>query len=168
MKKLIIVSVFSLVLLVAFGHALKAEEIAKEGAGSGTQYYTGTSKVIKMGDERLQMTYELMGINTSDNPDHPLHNASMHAIGATHAVKGNYKTSGFVVYTCPNGDQAFSIYEATGKFGVSSEGRYTLVGGTGQLTGLQGSGVYSHTVLRPPATGTLCGILKTDGNWKLP
>jgi hypothetical protein len=168
MKKLTMASVFSLALLVAFGHALKAEEIAKEGTGSGTLHYCGTFKVIAMGEERLQMTYELMGINTSDNPDHPVHNASGRTIGATHSVKGNYKTSGFTVYSCANGDQAFSTYEATGKLGVSSEGSYTWVGGTGELTGLEGDGVYYHTVLRPPAEGTLCGILKTKGNWKLP
>lgn len=168
MNKLIMASVLSLALLVAFGHPLKAEEIAKEGTGSGTFYYCGTFKVIAMGEERLQMTYDLMGIVTSDNPDHPLHNASTHTIGATHSVKGNYKTGGFTVYTRANGDQGFATFEATGKLGVSSEGTYTWVGGTGELTGLEGGGVYSHTVLRPPAEGALCGILKTKGSWKLP
>lgn len=168
MKKLIIASVLSLALLVAFGHTVKAEEIAKEGSGSSTFYYTGTFKVIAMGEERLQMTYELMGINISDNPDDPLHKASAHVIGATHSVKGIYKTSCFSVYTCPDGDQAFQTYEATGKFGVSSKGSYTLVGGTGKLTGLEGGGVSTHTVLRAPAKGTLCGIVEGKGNWKLP
>jgi hypothetical protein len=59
-------------------------------------------------------------------------------------------------------------YEATGKFGVSSKGSYTLVGGTGKLTGLEGGGVSTHTVLRAPAKATLCGIVKPKGNWKLP
>ena len=114
------------------------------------------------------MTYELMGIATSDNANHHLHNASMHAIGATHAVKGIYETNGFIVYTCRNGDQAFGTYKSTGKLGVSSEGSYTWVGGTGELVGLEGEGVYSHTVLRPPVTGILCGITISKGNWKLP
>jgi hypothetical protein len=109
-----------------------------------------------------------MGISVGDTPDSLLHNASMHCLGSLHAVKGNYNTSGFCVYTRPDGDLAYLTYEATGQLGGGSKGTYKWVGGTGKLTGLEGGGEYTSRTLRPAAEGNFSAINKGKGNWKLP
>ncbi len=169
MKKIILASVLSLVLLVVFGLDAKAQP-AKEGAYSATAIFSGTSKSLAMGKERVQITYEIMGVHISDTGEGLLHNASFRALGVIHAVKGIREYArGFMVFNLPDGDQVFMTYEVTGKLGAPSKATGTFVGGTGKLTGIEGGGEWISYMVRPAAEGTLQGVAaKIKTNWKLP
>ena len=168
MKKIILTTLLSLALLVTFGLEAKAEP-AKEGAYAFTTTYSGTFKSLAMGEERVEITYELMGVHVSDTGEGVLHNASYRGLGVIHAVKGTYEHSrGMVVFNLPDGDQAFIIYECTGKLGGPSKCTSTFVGGTGKLSGIEGGIEWTSYGVRPAAEGTMQGVAKGEVHWKLP
>ena len=167
MRKPIASLILSLIVLVAFGMEAKAQ-IPKEGTTSGTCAYSSTFKALPMGQERLQMTYELMGVIIGDTSEDLFHNASWRCLGMLHAVKGEHNNSGFCVATRPDGDQIFWTYKTAGKLGVGSKGTWTYVGGTGKLTGIQGNGEVSDFPMRPAAEGTFQGYSRAKGQYKLP
>jgi len=167
MKKTITLLILSLVVLVAFGTETEAQ-IPKEGTGSMTFVYSATYKALPMGQERLQMSYEIMGVIIGDTSDVLFHNASVRCLGALHAVKGESNNNGFCVGTRPDGDQIFWTYQSTGKLGAGGKGTSTIVGGTGKLTGLQGSSEYTDVAVRPAAEGTFQGYSRIKGQYKLP
>ena len=146
----------------------KAEEMAKEGSDSGKNYVTGTSKVLPMGKERLQLNYEGSGIYVSDTEEGFLNNASVHALGTLHAVKGAFEESGSMVVTAPNGDKAFTTYKGSGNLGKSAKGTFTYVGGTGKYTGIKGGGEFTRLHLQPVSKGVWSATTLFKGNWKLP
>ena len=154
--------------LFAFGTEAKAQ-IPKEGTTSFKSVYSGTFKILAMGQERVQMTYEFMGGSIGDTPNDVSNNASFRCIGSFYAVKGEYKDSSlFCVSTNPDGDQIFSTYQTSGKMGGGSKGTYTIVGGTGKWAGVQGSGEFTGYNLRPQAEGSFQGITLQKGKYKLP
>jgi hypothetical protein len=168
MKKTVLVLILSIVLLAVFGTEAKAQ-IPKEGTTSFTSSYSGTGKVLAMGQERLQMNYEFTGVNIGDTPQDISHAESFHCLGSLHAVKGEYNdASTFCVAIRPDGDQIFSIYKGTGKLGVSGKGTWTIVGSTGKLVGIQGNGEYTEFLLRPAAEGTWQAFNRQKGQYKLP
>ncbi len=168
MKKAVASLILSLIVLVAFGMEARAQ-IPKEGTTSFTSAYSGTFKILAMGQERVQMTYEFMGASIGDTPNDFSHNLSFRCIGTFHAVKGEYNDgSTFCVATRPDGDQIFSTYKTAGKLGVMYKGTYTVVGGTGKLAGIQGSGECTGFDLRPEAEGTFQGYAIQKGQYKLP
>jgi hypothetical protein len=168
MKKMITALVLGIVVLVVFGTDAKAQ-IPKEGTASQTWAYSGTFKALPMGQEGVQMTYEVMGVGIADTSEGLFHNASFRCLGALHAVKGEYNDdSGFCVSIRPDGDQVFSIYKATGKLGGIAKGTETLVGGTGKLVGIQGSSEFTRFDVRPAAEGTFQGYERSKGHYKLP
>ena len=168
MKKTVLVLILGIVLLAVFGTEVKAQ-IPKEATTSFTMAYSCTFKALPMGQERVQMTYELMGVMIGDTPQDLNHNSSMRCLGALHAVKGEYKdNSGFCVSTRPDGDQIFIIYKAAGKMGGGEKGTTTIVGGTGKLVGIQGDSEYTGIPLRPAAEGTFQGYVRHKGQYKLP
>jgi len=168
MKKMILPLVLGLILLVAFGLDAKAQ-VPKEGTISFTESLCATFKSLPMGQERLQMTYEIMGVMIGDTPEDLFHNASIRCLGALHAVKGEYTgDGGFCVATRPDGDKIFATYKNDGKLGRGFKGAYTIVGGTGKLVGIQGSIEYTGTVLRPAAEGTFQIYNRDKGHYKLP
>jgi hypothetical protein len=154
-KKIILATLFSLILLVTFGLAANAQ-MAKEGTYSSTEYISGTYKVVLMGEERLYLSYEYMGSIVSDTGKGFIHNMSVHGIGSLHAVKGMVEQeSGIEVYNDPDGDKVFQTYKGTGgELGVHTEGIGTFVGGTGKYTGITGDRKWSYTKLHPAAEGT--------------
>jgi hypothetical protein len=168
MKKTVLVLILGIVLLAVFGTEAKAQ-IPKEGTTSFTSSYSGKFKVLAMGQERLQMTYEFMGANIGDTPEDLNHNTSFRCIGSFHVVKGEYNDgSTFCVTTRPDGDQVFAIYKTAGKLGGGYKGTYTVVGGTGKLVGIQGSGECTGINLRPAAEGTFQDYNRQKGHYKLP
>jgi hypothetical protein len=66
MKKALIMIILPLFLLATVGTVF-GEEIAKEGSNTGKNYLAGTSKVLAMGEERLQMNYEGSGVFVDDS-----------------------------------------------------------------------------------------------------
>ena len=168
MKKSVLVLILGIVLLAVFGPAAEAQ-VPKEGTTSFICAYDGTFKALPMGQERVQMTYEVMGVLIGDTPADLNHNSSMRCLGALHAVKGEYKDDGgFCVFTRPDGDQIFSTYKAVGNMASGAKGTFTIVGGTGKLVGIQGSGEFPRYVLRPAAEGTFQGYARWKGQYKLP
>ena len=61
MKRVIVVSILSFVLLFAFG-LVAYGEMAKEGKLSGTLTYAGTHKIIPLDKEHFVLVYENMGV----------------------------------------------------------------------------------------------------------
>jgi hypothetical protein len=168
MKKLTIGLLFGLALLLVFG-ANAIAQILKEGTVSTLTFSHATLKFISMGQERVHVTYESFGLSLNDSGEGLFHNASMRCIGANHAVNGAFEDeSGFCVYTHPDGDQIFVTYKAAGKTGIGSKGTATIVGGTGKLTGIQGSLQFTRVPARPAVEGTSQVYLRSKGQYKLP
>ncbi len=67
MKKIIMASILSFVLLFAFG-LVAYGEMAKEGLLSGTNTYAGTYKVISLDKKNFVFTYENRGRKTQGLP----------------------------------------------------------------------------------------------------
>jgi hypothetical protein len=168
MKTISSVSTLILVLFIGFVMATEAQ-IPKEGTISYTAIYSGTFKVLALGEGRVQTTYEHLGVTLGDTGEDIFHNATLHCIGSIHRVKDSYDDdSGSCVITRPDGDKAFltyrGTYSATGGKAIN-----TLVGGTGKLTGLQGSLEATRLPpLRPASPGTYQGMSKLKGQYKLP
>ena len=168
MKKAVFALILGIVLLVNFGMEAKAQ-IPKEGTISNTWAYSGTFKALPMGQERLQMTYEVMGVIIGDTSEDLFHDASFRCIGTRHVVKGEYNDeNGFCVCTRLDGDQMFLTYKGAGKMGVHGKETQTIVGGTGKLAGIQGNAEYIRFRIRPVAEGTFQGYQKGKGQYKLP
>lgn len=156
------------IILVALGTEAKAQ-IPKEGTISETCAYSGTFKALPMGQERLQMTYETLGVSLSGTGEGLLQNASFRCIGAFHAVKGEYNDGGAsCVMIRLDGDQIFLTMKSSGKLGGGSKGTLTIVGGTGKLVGIQGSAEFTTFDLQPAAEGTFQGYNRWKGQYKLP
>ena len=168
MKKTVFVLILAIVLLAVFGPDAKAQGL-KEASTSFNIVYSGTFKALPMGQERLQFTYEIMGVAIGDTPEDFHHNASFRCVGGFHAVKGEFKDdSGSCVFTRPDGDKIFSTYKAAGKMGGEAKGTFTIVGGTGKLVGIQGDGEFPRFAVRPAAEGTFQGYARWKGQYKLP
>lgn len=167
MKKITLALLSFLVILAALGSA--QAQIPKEGSSSYIIGYSGTYKTVAMGQERIQITYEVLGVIVSDASDCILQNASLRCIGSYHVIKGAYEDdSGFCVCTRPDGDQLFTSYKASGRLGAVGKGTVTYVGGTGKFIGIQGSGEFTRIVVRPAAEGTLQGYNRVKDHYKLP
>jgi hypothetical protein len=168
MKKTVLVLIVAITLFAVLGLEAKAQ-VPKEGTFSDTWAFTGTFKALPMGQERLQMTYEVIGVIIGDTSEDIFHNASFRCLGALHAVKGEFNDdSGFCVCTRLDGDHMFSTYKATGKVGVRAMGTQTIVGGTGKLAGIQGNIEFTRFGVRRAAEGTFQGYEKGKGQYKLP
>ena len=161
------IMILSCIFLFFFSSGFSAaEETAKEGKESYTMSFSGPVKLLAMGKERVQMNYEGLGIYIGEGP---LNNSSFSFMGSLQIVKGVYDNdSGLVVFTNPEGDQAFATYEATGRIGAGGKGIYKYIGGTGKLKGLQGGGEFTRIPIRPSAKGIMQGYNKVNGHWKLP
>jgi hypothetical protein len=155
-------------MVLVFSVSTVYSETAKEGSDTGKNYATGTSKALPMGEERLHVTYEGSGIYVSDIEEGFLNNASMHFLGALHAVNGAFEESGFMVSTVPDGDKVFATWKGSGNLGKDAKGTYTYVGGTGKYTGITGGGEFTRSNLQPPSKGVWAAITLFTGNWKLP
>ena len=168
MKKALMMLIITLFLLATVGNVF-GEEMAKEGLESSKNFVTGTAKALPMGKERLQLTYEGSGIYMSDTEGGFLNNASVHVLGALHAVKGAFEEdSGSMVLTVPDGDKAFVTYKSSGNLGKDAKGTYTYVGGTGKYSGITGGGEFTRLHLQPPSKGMWSATTSFKGNWKLP
>lgn len=143
--------------------------LPRVGTYRSTGAHSGTSKVLQMGEERSEITYELLGVSLSDSGEGLLHGASFRCLGAVHAIQGAYDSdNGFCEYTGPDGDQAFLTYRGSGRSGMGSTGTFTLVGGTGKLAGVTGGGEYTDTSPRPTSAGKFHGYWKGRWTYRLP
>jgi hypothetical protein len=167
MKKIRLAILSILIVLGFLGFA--QAQIPKEGTSSYIIGYSGTFKTVAMGQERIQVTYEVLGVIVSDASDCILQNASLRCIGSYNVIKGAYEDdNGFCICTRPDGDQIFTSYKASGRLGAVGKGTVTYVGGTGKFIGIQGNGEFSRISVRPAAEGTVQGYNRVKDQYKLP
>jgi hypothetical protein len=170
MAKVSTAVILALLCLIVTGPAI-GEEIVKEGSGENTLVFSGTFNALPMEKERVQMNYEVFGLIPDAAPESPTYNATVHCLGALHAVKGVYENdSGLCSYTRPDGDIVFATYKATGALGGrGGKGTWTFVGGTGKYVGIQGGGEFDRLPgFRSSGKGTFQGMNKSKGHWKIP
>ena len=85
MKRMTIGSLLALVFLFSF-LATPNAEMAKEGTESAKEYFHGTSQVLAMEEESVQVIFEVWGVSVSDTVEGLFHNLSFHCLGALYAV----------------------------------------------------------------------------------
>ena len=159
---------FALLFLISAGTVLGAE-FAKEGSGEYRSGKTMTPTVIQMGKERGQMNFEEIGVVVSAPENSPFHNATFRDIGTAHVIKGKWNGSGMVEFTCTNGDKIYSTFESQGVMGGSSTSKVTLVGGTGALTGIEGTlEIKNVPGIKPAKKGIFQNISVGTVTWKIP
>jgi hypothetical protein len=159
---------FALLLLITAGTVVGAE-MAKEGSGDYRSGKSGTSVVIAMGKERFQMNFEETGVVVSAPENSPFHNATFRDIGTAHGIKGKWKGSGFVEWTCTNGDKVYGTFESQGVMGGSTSAVLKFVGGTGAYTGIEGTLEMRNTPgIKPARKGIYQGITVGKLNWEIP
>jgi hypothetical protein len=167
MKKTLTMLILALFLLATGGNVF-CEEMAKEGTTTSRNFVSGTSTVLPMGEERLQMNYEGSGISINDSGKGFLHNSAIYFVGSLHAVKGVFEETGFMVITPPDGDKVYSTYKSSGKFGEPVKGTWTFAGGTGKYEGVQGGGEFTRYALRNAKEGVWTATSIMKSNYKLP
>jgi hypothetical protein len=175
MKKIILTSVLSLVLLFAFALTVMAGDLAKEGSFSLTVYGMWTGKASVVG-KRLHAIYDAIGIVVNHEGKGFLNDAAFYSLGQMHGANGIKESeNGVFEYTDANGDKILATYEWKGVLFKSSKGPFKFVGGTGKYTGITGGGesTWRPTVQRkeeiyPGVTNPNPGVLETKGHYKLP
>ena len=167
MMKVSMAIILTLLLLITAGPAI-GEEMAKQGFATGTTGFTTTYQMLPQGKEYLQTNYDARGVVATDNEASPLYMSSVQCVGASKAIKGEYKEFGLCTYTRPDGDQIYGSYEGAGKMGVAAYGTMTFVGGTGKFEGMTGGGEWTRTPLKGPAKGAGASISKLTYHWKIP
>jgi len=158
----------ALLFLISTGTVFGAE-FAKEGSGEYRSGKAATFTFIPMGKERGQMNFEEVGVVVSAPKDSPFHNASFRDVGTLHAIKGKWKGSGMVEFTCTNGDKIYSHFESKGVMRGPSSSILKIVGGTGTCTGIEGTLKIKNTPgIKPVKKGTYQGISVGTVTWKIP
>ena len=171
MKKSILILVLNLVLLLTFGISVQAQN--KEVATSATTSFYATSKVVPLGEGRLYMSYEALGVTVSDTGEGLFHGATVRSLGGMLIEKGIYKDEqGWGVFNLQNGDKVFITYKAAGESkpgGVGiAKGTSTFTGGTGKCAGIQGSFEWTRYTPRSSIEGVGQSYIKGNVKYKLP
>jgi hypothetical protein len=143
--------------------------VPKEGTTSGTAVFVGTMKGLPLGKDKVQVSYDVTGVVVSDTGEGLLHGSSVRCIGGMFVVSGAFDNeTNSCVYTRPDGDQIFTTSKVSGKQGESAKGSFTIVGGTGKLVGITGSGEFTRTSVRPVAEGGSLSYARSKSSYKLP
>jgi len=168
MKKLLVVSIFSFVLLFNIG-TVAYGEMPKEGNLAGTVTYAGTHKIIPLDKENFVLTYENFGVRVSDSKEGPLHGMSTHNIGIMYFENGVGRLTGYIFNIDKDGDQiVMELTEDATKLGPNpTSGTAKIIGGTGKFKGIQGNMEYTRMNMRPAAEGTHQAISRGTGTWKI-
>jgi hypothetical protein len=166
---------FGLAVLLAPALALSqtqppaATPLPREGTVSSIVFSSATLNAMPLGKDRVQYSYESLGISTSQTGEGLLHNASMHCLGGFHRVNDAVDDeSGSCIFTRPDGDQVFYVYKAAGKPHIGVKGTFTYVGGTGKMEGITGGGEFTRVTLRHAKEGTTQSVSQGKGTYKLP
>ena len=168
MSRVSMAIMLALLLLITAGNVVGAE-MAKEGSGEYRSGKIGTFEFIAMGKELVQMNFEETGVVVSAPENSPLYNASFRDIGTLHAVKGEWKCSGMVEFTRPNGDKIFTTFVGEGVLGGPSKGVHTFVGGTGTCAGIEGTLELRNTPgIKPTKKDTYYDVSVGNFSWKIP
>ena len=158
----------ALLLIITTG-AISGAEMAKEGSGDYRSGKAGTFSFMAMGKERGQMTFEELGVVVSAPENSPFYNATFRDIGTSHIVKGKWKGTGMLEFTCTNGDKIYGTFEAQGVMDGPSSSKITFVGGTGACTGITGTlEIKGIPGTKTSKKGTWQAISDGTVSWKIP
>jgi hypothetical protein len=144
-------------------------ELAKEGSGKYRSGRTAEVTVLKMGKEHMQINFDETGIVVDAPLNSPFYNASFNTMGTIHAVNGVFTYSGAALWTRPNGDQIYGIFEGNGKLGAGTNTSLEIVGGQGECEGITGTmelkaGPGAKSSKKGYSMGTSVGTVQ----WKIP
>lgn len=169
MKRLNVIGSMALLSLILIS-SISFAEMAKEGSGDYRSVKTGTVSVLPMGEERVQMNFEEIGVVVGAPENCPLFNASFRDIGTLHAIKGKSIVTGSIEFTIPNGDKVYGTINAEGVLAQGgSTGIVEFVGGTGTCTGISGTIAYKPGAqVKPAKEGTYQTLTVGKMNWKIP
>ena len=169
MVKKSMIFLFALLILISAETVFSAE-FAKEGSGEYRSGKSGTSTVLVMGKERIQMNFEQLGAVVIAPENSPFQNATFRNLGTLHGYKGKWKSTSFVEYTCANGDKIYCTSEAQGAMGVgTTKGILKIVWGTGTCAGIEGTIELKGTPgIKSAKKGTHQGISVGTVTWKIP
>jgi hypothetical protein len=168
MRKSLMALILTTVLLVCAVSV--AAEMAKEETGAGTNVYTATMTVLPLDKDRYALTYEALGVNTSDNGKGPFHNMSTRNIGVIYFDKGVGKLLGYIVMTAPDGDKILAEITEDKTLPPPNPNRGTgkYIGGTGKFSGIEGTIEYTRYYVQPAKKGTAQAVSHSKSTWKLP
>ncbi|MBW2369661.1 MAG: hypothetical protein JRH15_17455 [Deltaproteobacteria bacterium] len=164
MMKVFMTLILVILISLTAGH-VSGGEMAKEGSDSGTTYATSTAQVLALGEEYVQINYDVRGVYATDNEASPFFEATCQCVGAMKEMKDEITDSALCIFTRPDKDKIFMSYDGKG-WGVP--GDLILVGGTGKCAGITGNGKITITKLQGPAEGVGAHISKSTVNWKMP
>jgi hypothetical protein len=168
MKRIIMVSILTLVMLVVFS-LVAYGEMAKEGTLSGTVTYAGTHKVIALDKKNFVYTYESRGVRVSDSGEGPFHGMSTHNVGVVCFENGVGRLKGYIFNLDKDGDKVVMELTEEGKTlepGPIS-GTAKIIGGTGKFKGIEGNLEYTRRSMKPIEKGTHQAISRGKGTWKI-
>ncbi len=158
----------ALLFLISVGTVFAAD-FAKEGSGEYRSGKMGNFALLAMGKERAQMNWEETGVVVSAPENSPFHNATFRDMGTAHIIQGKWKSTGFIEFTCTNGDKIYGTIEGQGTMGGSAGGIVKLVGGTGACTGIEGTLKLRNTPgIKPAKKGIYQNISVGTVTWKIP
>ena len=167
MKRVIVASILSFVLLLAFGMSAYGE-MAKEGSLSGTNTYAGTHKVIPLDKERFVLVYENMGVRVSESGEGPFHGMSTRNEGIMYFENGLGRLRGYITSTDKDGDKfIMELTEEESPLRGPKSGTGKIIGGTGKFKGIQGEIEYTRQGVYPAAEGTHQAVSKMKGTYNI-
>ncbi len=168
MRKMLAVLAAALASLPAMAAEVPAS-LPREGSTSGTAVFVGTMKVLPLGKDKAQVSYDVTGVALSDTGEGLFHGASVRCVGGMFVVNGAFDNeTNACVYTRPDGDQVFTRSKVSGRQGEAAKGSFTIVGGTGKLAGITGGGEFTRTSVRPVAEGGSLSYARSRSSYKLP
>jgi len=167
MKRVVVASILSFVLLFAFGMVAYGE-MAKEGSLSGTNTYAGTHKIIPLDKERFVLVYENMGVRASDSSEGPFHGMSTRNEGVMYFENGVGRLRGYLISTDKDGHKFIMELTEKSPWGPGPKsGTGKIMGGTGKFKGIQGEIEYTRQNMYPAAEGTHQAVSKLTGTYKI-
>ena len=164
------ISLFVAILGLVFSTSTVIAEMAKEGSGEFRGVKSGTYEVLMLGEDRFQMNYDETGAFVEAPENSPFTNATLHSMGTLHAIKGEFKTHGGLLFVRPNGDQIFCVYESQGIIGEGvTAGATEIIGGTGDCSGITGKlESLPRPISKRSKKGTYQHIMIGKVSWKIP
>ena len=169
MKKVILVSILTLIVFVGFVQP-SAAEMAKEGAGSSTTIYSGTIITVPLDEKHLVISYQNKGAMLSDTGEGPFNNMSIYNVGTLYFENGVGTLLGYITCTDPEGDMVLvEIRENNAKPAPAmNSGTGKFIYGSGKFTGIEGTMEYKRWSVRPATKDTFQAIAKSKSSWKIP
>jgi hypothetical protein len=164
-----LLTAFTVSAAMAFGAAVMADDLPKEGTYSTTYSGFGTVKISPIGKERVLVVWDENGLTVGGLVDH----MTWHCFGLQDIANGMAELHGYCVGTDPAGDQVVHNVASNGRFAVNEKSHDfsgTYMSGTGKYAGISGgiTGVNHASEFRPTSEGTYLSQATVQGNYKLP